>query len=79
MTITLPDDPALASMGEEEIRIDLACGAFAAGHVSRGVAARMAGLERQAFDEILFARRIPSYTEETLAQDLETLRELGSR
>jgi predicted HTH domain antitoxin len=79
MTITLPDDPALASLGEEEIRIDLACGAFAAGHVSRGVAARMAGLERHAFDEILFARRIPSYTEEMLAQDMETLRDVGSR
>jgi hypothetical protein len=40
MTITLPDDPALAAMSVEDIRLDLACGAFAAGHVSRGVAAR---------------------------------------
>ena len=79
MTITLPDDPALTEMGETEILLDLACGAYAAGHVSRGVAARMAGLEREAFDEILFARRVPSYTEEMLAQDLETLRALRSR
>lgn len=79
MIITLPDDPAIAAMSEEEIRLDLACGAFAAGHVSRGVAARMAGLERRAFDEVLFVRRIPSYTEDMLADDLETLGALEIR
>ncbi len=79
MTITLPDDPALAEMTEEEILLDLACGAFAAGHVSRGVAARMAGLERHAFDEVLYTRRIPSFTEEMLEEDLATLRTLGLR
>lgn len=79
MIITLPDDPALATLGEDEIRIDLACGAFAAGHVSRTVAARLAGLDRQAFDEILFARHIPSYDEGMLAEDLEALRSLGAR
>jgi len=78
MTITLPDDPALAQMGESEILLDLACGAYAAGHVSRGVAARMAGMDRHAFDEALFARRIPSYDEERWEQDLETLRALRS-
>ena len=78
MTITLPDDPALAEMGEEEILLDLACGAYAAGHVSRGVAARMAGLDRHAFDQTLCARRIPSYDEERWAEDLETLRALRS-
>ena len=76
MTITLPDDPALAEMGESEITLDLACGAFAAGHISRGVAARMAGLDRLAFDQVLVARRIPSYDEDMLAQDKETLRAL---
>lgn len=79
MIITLPDDPALIELGEAEIRIDLACGAYAAGHVSRGVAARMAGLDRFAFDRILVERRIPSYDEEMLAQDLETLRSLDRK
>jgi predicted HTH domain antitoxin len=78
MTITLPDDPALTAMGEAEILLDLACGAYAAGHVSRGVAARMAGLDRRAFDQTLSARRIPSYDEERWAEDLETLRALRS-
>lgn len=79
MIITLPDDPVLVEMGEAEIRLDLACGAYAAGHVSRGVAARMAGLDRLAFDQILVARRIPSYDEERLAEDRETLRSLAGK
>ena len=79
MTITLQDDPSLATLGEDEIRIDLACGAFAAGHLSRAVAARLAGLDRQAFDEILFARHIPSYNENTLAKALEALSSLSPR
>ena len=69
----------LREMGEAEILLDLACGAYAAGHVSRGVAARMAGLDRLAFDQILVARRIPSYDEERLAEDRETLRSLAGK
>lgn len=79
MTITLPDNPALVEMGEAAIRVDLACGAYAAGHLSRQLAADVAGVSRHAFDEALFVRRIPSYTEEMFAQDMETLRALGSR
>jgi predicted HTH domain antitoxin len=60
MTITLPDARAIAELGDTGILLDLACGAYAAGHVSRGVAARMAGLDRHAFDLTLHARRIPS-------------------
>jgi predicted HTH domain antitoxin len=76
MTLTLPDDPALAELGEAGLRLDLACALFAAGRVSRGVAARIAGMERIAFDEELFRRQIPSFTEETMAEDLESLRAL---
>jgi predicted HTH domain antitoxin len=39
----------------------------------------MAGLDRFAFDRILVERRIPSYDEEMLAQDLETLRSLDRK
>jgi predicted HTH domain antitoxin len=73
MTLTLPDDPALADLTESEIRLDLACALFAAGRISRTVAARMAGMERFDFDRELVARRIPSYTEEMLEEDLATL------
>jgi len=79
MTITLPDLPALRDIAEGDILLDLACGAYAAGHLSRQLAAEVARVSRQTFDEALYCRRIPSYTEEMLAQDLETLRELDSR
>jgi predicted HTH domain antitoxin len=74
MTITLPDDPALASMTEAQIQLDLACGLFASGRVSRNVAARIAGVDRTTFDEALFTRHIPSYTSEMLDQDLAALK-----
>ena len=73
MTLTLLDDPALAEFAESDIRLDLACALYAAGRISRGVAARMAGMDRVALDEELFQRRIPSYTEEMLDQDMATL------
>lgn len=79
MTITLPDVPALQSIAEEDILLDLACGGYAAGHLSRQSAADVAGVSRHDFDQALYARHIPTFTEEMLAQDMETLRALGSR
>lgn len=70
MTLTLPDDPALAHVGMEELRLDLACGLYSAGKISRGVGARIAGTSRLAFDEALSARHIPFYTSEMLDEDL---------
>jgi predicted HTH domain antitoxin len=69
MTLTLPDDPALSGFTEPDLRLELACGLFASGAVARGVAARVAGLDRAAFDEALFARHIPTYTAEMLDED----------
>jgi predicted HTH domain antitoxin len=79
MILILPDDPALAEFAESDIRLDLACALYAAGRISRAVAARMAGMERLAFDEELFQRRIPSYTEEMLKEDMATLNKLFPR
>ena len=79
MTITLPDLPGLTSLGEPAILLDFACGAYAAGHLSRQAAADVAGVTRLDFDEALYARRISSFTEEGFAQDLETFRALGLR
>ena len=76
MTLTLPDDPALAEFGEDDLRLDLACGLFTAGRVSRGVAARIAGMERRDFDEEAFSRHLSSYSEESLALDVKTLETL---
>ncbi len=70
MTITLPDDPALLSLDEAQVRLEVACGLFASARVSRAMGARIAGLDRATFDEALFVRHIPSYTSEMLDQDL---------
>jgi predicted HTH domain antitoxin len=72
MTLTLPDDPALAQVGVEELRLELACGLYSAGKISRGVGARIAGVSRLSFDEALTARHIPFYTPEMLEEDLRT-------
>ncbi len=77
MTLTLPDDPALAAFPEEELRLELACALFSDGRLSRSVAARVAGVDRAEFDEELFSRRIPSYTEDMLAQDMASLSKLA--
>lgn len=56
-------------------QIDRACALYAAGKLSRGPAARLAGLNRSDFDEELYQRKIPSYTSEMLEQDLAVVRE----
>lgn len=73
MTLTLPDDPALQALNSDVIRTDLACGLFASGHVSRNIAARIAGMNRDEFDALLYARKISSWNEDTLAQDLHAI------
>lgn len=78
MTLTLPDDPALRSIPSAELQLDLACGLYASGRVSRNVAARIAGVDRATFDESLFVRNIPTYTSEMLAEDMENMRELSA-
>jgi predicted HTH domain antitoxin len=73
MTLTLPDEPVLASFDESELRLELAVALFSSGRVSRSVAASIAGIDRFAFDEELFRRRIPTFTDEMLEQDLASL------
>lgn len=70
MTITLPDDPALLHLDEAQLALEVACGPVAAGRISREVGARIAGIDRAAFDEALFVRHIPAYTSPMLDQDL---------
>ena len=79
MTLTLPDDPALAGMTESDLRLDLACALFAAGRISRAVACRIAGTERYDFDQELIRRKISGYTEEMLEEDLDNLSNLPAR
>ena len=76
MTLTLPDEPALKSIPDAELQLDLACGLYASGRVTRNVAARIAGVDRATFDESLFARNIPTFTAAMLAEDMEAMRNL---
>ena len=73
MILTLPDDPALTSFHESELRLELAVSLFSSGRIPRSVAAGIAGMNRFEFDDELFRRRIPSFTPESLQQDLENL------
>jgi predicted HTH domain antitoxin len=73
MNLSLPDEPALASFNEAELRLELAIALFSSGRVSRTVAASIAGHDQFAFDKELFRRRIPSFTEEMLEEDLRNL------
>ena len=78
MNLTLPDDPALASFNEAELRLELAVALFSSGRVSRTVAASIAGQDQFAFDKELFQRRIPSFTHEMLEEDLSNLPSRGT-
>lgn len=76
MILTLPDEPALTSFNEAELTLELAVALFSSGRVSRSVAASISGLDRFAFDEELFRRRVPSFTPEMLEQDLASISSL---
>jgi hypothetical protein len=77
MTITLPGLPALNHMPMGDILMDLACGGYAAGHLSQQAAAEAAGVSRFDFDEALHYRHIPTFTEEMLEQDMAAIGKLG--
>ena len=53
-----PDEPALAAFREEELRLELACALYSSRSLSRGIAAKLAGLTLDAFDAELHARRL---------------------
>jgi predicted HTH domain antitoxin len=56
MTLTLPDDPGLASFREDQLRLELACALYASRGISRGLGARLAGMEAEAFEAELHSR-----------------------
>jgi predicted HTH domain antitoxin len=58
MTLTLPDDPGLALFREDQLRLELACALYASRGISRGLGARLAGMEADAFEAELHSRSI---------------------
>lgn len=74
-TETMTNGSPQTANGTAQHRIDRACQLYAAGELSRGPAAKLAGLSRSEFDQQLYERHIPSYTLDMLAQDLAVIRE----
>ncbi len=79
MQLTLDDDLVnSARLTEAQARLTLALNLFAEDRLTLAQAARLAGLNRLAFQGELSARQIPQhYGEEELAGDLAVLRERG--
>lgn len=79
MTITLPDLPETARLAPEELRLELACALYSRGRIGKFAAAQMAGVDFFAFQRALEERGIALYTEQMLADELQTLKELFPR
>ena len=73
MTITLPDIPDAPQLAPAEVRLELGCALYARGRVGKITAAELAGVDFFTFQRALEERGIPLYTEQMLADDLQTL------
>ncbi len=75
MTLIIPEDVLQsAHMSEAEMRIEIAVMLFASEKLTLGQAARLAALDRIAFQHLLASRRIsPNYGIAEFEADLETL------
>lgn len=79
MTIELPDVPAADQLTPDEIRLELACALYARGRIGKVTATQMAGVDFFTFQRALSERRVPLYTEQMLASDLQSLDETFSK
>ena len=75
MMIELPDVPASERLTPEEVRLELACALYARGRIGKIAATEMAGVDFFTFQRALSKRRIPLYTEQILASDIQSLNE----
>ncbi len=76
MMIELPDVPLNERLTPEEVRLELACALYARGRIGKIAAAQMAGVDFFSFQRALSERRVPLYTEQMLANDLQALKEV---
>lgn len=76
MTIELPDVPADERLTPEEIRLELACALYARGRIGKVAATEMSGVDFFTFQRALSERRVPLYTEQMLASDIQSLNEV---
>lgn len=66
MTLTLADEPALAGIPADELRMDLACGMYREGKITSVTAAHLAGVGIVRFQEELRNRSIPGPMTQTI-------------
>ena len=76
MTLTLPD----ISLSEDEVRLELACALYGSRKLARGIAAKLAGLESDAFERELQHRGLTNGCQpRDLADELTALNQLLAR
>lgn len=79
MQITLPSDLE-QKLDAGQVQLDLAVGMYAAGRVTLGRAAEIAGVTQMQFQRELASRKIPlHYDRADLAADLQAVRELAKQ
>ncbi|MES2593696.1 MAG: UPF0175 family protein [Verrucomicrobiota bacterium] len=77
MTLTLPDIPTLK---EDDMRLELACALYASRKLARGLAAKLAGMESDAFERELQQRGISNGCQANdLAEEMAALNQLLAR
>jgi len=77
MTLTLPDEPVLTALGEDELRLQLACAMYFSRSISRGLGAKLAGMEVDHFEAELYARNVSNgQTPASLDEDLAVMAKL---
>jgi predicted HTH domain antitoxin len=79
MSLEVPGDVLeSARLNAAELKTELAIALYAQQRLSTGKARELAGMSLWEFRQVLAARRIPPhYDENDLAEDAQTLRELG--
>ncbi len=76
MTITLPDIPGTPRLAPDDVRLELGCALYARGRLGKIAATELAGVDFVTFQRALEERGFPLYTEQMLAEDLQSLRTL---
>jgi predicted HTH domain antitoxin len=76
MRIDLPDVPSTETLTPEDMRLELACALYARGRIGKVSGAKLAGVDFFSFQQALHERGIPLYTEEMLANDIQTVKKL---
>ena len=76
MLIEAPEASPGDGRSPEDLRLDLACALYAKGSLGKVRAAEFAGVDFFTLQRALGERHVPMYTEQRLADDLQSLKEL---